>query len=48
VLSPQNANVHCMLAPVYRKQGLADKARIEFDRCATLAGSHSVPPTPRP
>ena len=47
-LSPQNANLHCMLAPVYRKQGFADKAKIEFDRCATLAGSHSVPPTPRP
>ncbi len=47
-LSPQNASLHCMLAPVYSKQGFADKARIEFDRCATLAGSHSVPPTPRP
>jgi Flp pilus assembly protein TadD len=47
-LSPQNANLHCILAPVYRKQGFADKAKIEFDRCAALAGSHSVPPTPRP
>jgi Flp pilus assembly protein TadD len=47
-LSPQNANLHCMLAPVYRKQGFADKAKIEFDHCAALAGSHSVPPTPRP
>ncbi len=47
-LSPPNASLHCMLAPVYRKQGLADKAKIEFDRCAALAGSHSVPPTPRP
>jgi len=47
-LSPQNANLHCMLAPVYREQGFADKAKIEFDRCATLAGSHSVPPRPRP
>jgi len=47
-LSPPNASLHCMLAPVYRKEGLADKAKIEFDRCAALAGSHSVPPTPRP
>jgi Flp pilus assembly protein TadD len=47
-LSPHKTNLHCMLAPVYRKQGLADKAKIEFDRCANLAGSHSVPPTPRP
>jgi Flp pilus assembly protein TadD len=46
-LSPQNASLHCMLAPVYRKQGFADKAKIEFDRCASLAGSRSVPPTPR-
>jgi Flp pilus assembly protein TadD len=47
-LSPQKANLHCMLAPIYRKQALADKAKIEYDRCAALAGSHSVPPTPRP
>src|SRR2546427_763990 len=47
-ISPKNANLHCMLAPVYRKQGFADKAKIEFDRCAALAGSHSVPSTPRP
>ena len=47
-LSPPNASLHCMLAPVYRKEGLADKAKIEFDRCAALAGNHSVPPTPRP
>jgi Flp pilus assembly protein TadD len=47
-LSPQTPNLHCMLAPVYRKQGLAEKAKIEFDRCAALAGSHSVSETPRP
>jgi Flp pilus assembly protein TadD len=47
-LSPQNVNLHCMLAPLYRKQGFANEAKIEFDRCATLAGSHSVLPTPRP
>jgi hypothetical protein len=37
-----------MLAPVYGKQGLAEKAKIEFDRCAAMAGSHSTPETPRP
>jgi Tfp pilus assembly protein PilF len=47
-LAPQNANLHCMLAPVYRKQGIADKAKAEFDRCAALSGSHSTPETPRP
>lgn len=47
-LSSRKANLHCMLAPVYRKQGFAEKAKAEFDRCAALAGSHSVPPTSRP
>jgi len=47
-LSPQTPNLHCMLAPVYRKQGFAERAKIEFDRCASLGGSHSIPETPRP
>jgi tetratricopeptide (TPR) repeat protein len=47
-LSSRKANLHCMLAPVYRKQGFAEKAKAEFDRCAALAGSHSVPTTSRP
>jgi len=47
-LSPQTPNLHCMLAPLYRKQGLDEKAKIEFDRCAAMAGSHSTPETPRP
>lgn len=45
-LSPQTPNLHCMLAPVYRKQGLAEKAKAEYDRCATLTGSSSTPQTP--
>ena len=45
-LSPQSPNLHCMLAPVYRKQGLAEKAKAEYDRCATLTGSRSTPQTP--
>ena len=47
-LSPQSANLDCMLAPVYRKQGIIDKAKLEYERCSALAGSHSVPQTPRP
>lgn len=47
-LSPQSGSLHCMLAPVYHKQGQADKAKIESESCATLAGSHSIPETPRP
>jgi len=45
-LSPQTPNLHCMLAPVYRKQGLAQKAKAEYDRCTALTGSHSTPQTP--
>lgn len=45
-LSPQTPNLHCMLAPVYRKQGLAEKAKAEYDRCAALTGSRSTPQTP--
>lgn len=45
-LSPQTPNLHCMLAPVYRKQGLVEKAKAEYDRCATLTGSRSTPQTP--
>lgn len=41
-LTPQAPNLHCLLAPVYRKQGLADKAKAEFDRCTTLSGTHST------
>jgi Tfp pilus assembly protein PilF len=47
-LSPQKSNLHCMIAPVYRKQGLAEKAKTEFDRCAALTGTHSTSETTRP
>lgn len=46
-LSPQAPNLHCMLAPVYRKQGLAEKAKTEYDRCAALTGTRSTPETRR-
>lgn len=45
-LSPQTPNLHCMIAPVYRKQGLAEKAKAEYDRCAMLTGNRSTPRTP--
>jgi Flp pilus assembly protein TadD len=45
-LSPQAPHLYCMLAPVYRKQGLAEKAKAAYERCATLTGSHSTPQTP--
>jgi len=41
-LSPQAPNLHCMLASIYRKRGLADKAKAEYDRCAALTGTHST------
>jgi len=41
-LSPQAPNLHCLLASVYRNQGLADKAKAEYDRCAALSGTHST------
>ena len=41
-LTPQAPNLHCLLAPVYRKQGFDDKAKAESDRCAALSGTHST------
>jgi len=45
-LSPETPNLHCMLAPVYRKQGLAEKAKDEYGRCAALTGTRSTPQAP--
>jgi len=41
-LTPQAPNLHCLLAPVYSKQGLEEKAKAESDRCAALSGTHST------
>ena len=41
-LTPQVPNLHCLLAPVYRKQGFDEKAKAESDRCAALSGTHST------
>ncbi len=45
-LAPRNAPLHFLLAEVYRKRGLADRARVESDRYAALTGDHSAPDTP--
>ena len=42
-LAPKNAPVHFMLAQVYRKQGLMDKAKVENERYAALTGTKSAP-----
>ena len=41
-LTPQAPNLHCLLAPVYRKQGFNEKAKAESERCAALSGTHST------
>ena len=41
-LTPLAPNLHCLLAPVYRKQGFDEKAKAESDRCAALSGTHST------
>ena len=41
------AKAQAELAPVYRKQGLAEKAKAEYQRCDALTGTHSTPETPR-
>jgi Flp pilus assembly protein TadD len=46
-LSPQTANLHCMLAPIYRKQGLAEKANAEYVHCSALSSSASPSELPR-
>jgi Flp pilus assembly protein TadD len=47
-LAPQNPNLPCMLGPLYHKQGLMDKAKVQLDRCTAMSGTHSLPETPRP
>lgn len=40
-LDPESGPTHFLLAQVYRKQALADKARAETERYAELTGGHS-------
>ncbi|MGA8028034.1 MAG: tetratricopeptide repeat protein, partial [Bryobacteraceae bacterium] len=41
-LRPKDASLHYMLAQVYRKEGLSDKAKVEFERYAAMAGTSST------
>jgi tetratricopeptide (TPR) repeat protein len=45
-IAPQEAQAHYLLAQVYRKQGLADKAKAEEAQYTALSGSHSAPENP--
>ncbi len=45
-LTPANAPLHYILAQVYRKQGMSDRAKEEFARYSELSGSHSVSELP--
>lgn len=47
-LAPKNANLHFELGMAYRDQGLKDRAKREFDLCATLNATHSSTETPNP
>jgi Flp pilus assembly protein TadD len=35
-IDPQNVPLHFMLGQIYRREGLSDKAKSEFDRAASL------------
>jgi Tfp pilus assembly protein PilF len=35
-LAPLNPRLHYVLGQVYRKEGLAEKAKVEFDRSSEL------------
>jgi len=47
-LAPNTSGPHFKLAEVYRKQGLRDRAREEFEICAKLNSTHSSAETPNP
>jgi tetratricopeptide (TPR) repeat protein len=40
-LAPQITSLHCMLGPIYRKQGLGREAHAEFAACASLRSPDS-------
>jgi Flp pilus assembly protein TadD len=47
-LSPNEFSPHYMLGQVYQKEGLSEKARVQFDQANVLQGTHSSPRAPRP
>ena len=42
LLSPQDGRLHFQLGQVYRREGMGDKAKVEFARSASLNGAHST------
>jgi Tfp pilus assembly protein PilF len=47
-LAPNSSSLHFKLANLYRKEGMRDKARQEFEVCAKLNSTHSSTETPNP
>jgi Flp pilus assembly protein TadD len=47
-LSPNESSLHYMLGRVYQKEGLSEKARVQFDQANVLQGTHSSPRAVRP
>lgn len=47
-LAPDVSSLHYQLAQVYRKEGLRDRAKQQFDLCQKLSGAHSSSKTPNP
>lgn len=47
-LAPDVASLHFMLGQVYRREGLVDKAKMEFQRTDELNGTHSSDKTSQP
>lgn len=41
-LNPENAPLHYMLGQLYRREGLDEKAKREFERYTALSGAHSA------
>jgi Flp pilus assembly protein TadD len=47
-LSPNEFSPHYLLGQVYQKEGLSEKARVQFDQANVLQGTHSSPTAVRP
>jgi Flp pilus assembly protein TadD len=47
-LAPNISSLHFELGHIYQKQGLTDRAKMEFSRCAALNAAHSTDATATP
>ena len=45
-LAPKISSLHYKLAQIYRKEGMEDRAKLEFEICERLNGNRSSPKTP--